>query len=237
MQLAFRYDTVVVQFEVIFRKRKSMTIIVEAPDKVIAIVPIRTGQAIILEKVQAKAPWIIKKLEYFRNVQQLHTPREFADGESFLYLGEDYQLQVEHDISLGRPEVKFKQGRLCICTPTIDKITLASALGGWYRQRAKEIIPGRVNYYQYKIPKEPNRIVIKDQKKRWGSCSSKGNLNFNWRIVMAPVAVMDYIVVHEMCHLVHLNHSKEFWNLVAEILPDYKDVQKWLKINGVRLSL
>jgi hypothetical protein len=236
MQLAFQYGAGAVHFQVIFRKRKSMTIVVEAPDKVTAIVPIRTSQAVILEKVQAKAPWIIKKLEYFKNVQPTYTAREFVDGELFLYMGEHYQLQVEQDISLGRPEVKLTKERLCVCAPTADKNTIETALEAWYRERAKEIILERVNYYQDKIPKVPNRIVIKGQKKRWGSCSSKGNLNFNWRVVMAPLAVMDYIVVHEMCHLVHLNHSKEFWNLVAQMLPDYKNRQKWFKINGVSLS-
>ncbi len=237
MQLAFQYGTVAIQFQVIFRKRKSMTILVEAPDKVTAIVPIRTSQAVIMEKVQAKASWIIKKLEYFKNFQQSHIPKEFVDGESFLYMGEDYQLQVEQDISLGRPEVKLKQGRLYVCTPTRDKKTIESALEGWYRQRAKEEIQERINYYKQKISKDFNRVLIKDQKKRWGSCSSKGNLNFNWRIVMAPLTVMDYVIIHEMCHLVHLNHSKDFWNLVAEINPDYKNQKEWLKKNGVWMSL
>ena len=237
MQLAFQYGTVTVQFQVIFRKRRSMTIMVEAPDKVTAIVPIKTSQKVILEKVEAKAPWIMKKLDYFSNVQQQYTSREFVDGESFLYLGEDYQLQVELDIYLSRPEVNLSRERLVVCTPTRDGNTIEKAIEGWYRQRAKEKIQERVNYYQHMIPKEINRVLIKDQKKRWGSCSSKDNLNFNWRIVMAPLTVLDYIVVHEMCHLINLNHSKEFWKLVSTILPDYKDRKEWLNKNGGRMSL
>jgi predicted metal-dependent hydrolase len=214
-----------------------MTIMVEAPDKVTAIVPLRTSPAVILEKVQAKAAWIIKKLEYLKNTQQSCIPRKFVDGESFLYLGEDYQLQVEQDDILGRLEVKLYSDRLGMCIPIKGEETIEKALEAWYHRKAKEKILERVGYFQDRLTKQPNRIVIKDQKKRWGSCSSKGNLNFNWRIVMAPLVIIDYIVVHEMCHLVHLNHSKEFWNLVGEILPDYKEMKKWLKINGFRLML
>ena len=82
-----------------------------------------------------------------------------------------------------------------------------------------------------------NKIYIRDQKTRWGSCSSKGNLNFNWRLIMAPLFIMDYIVVHELAHLVHPNHSRDFWKLVKKIVPDYKEKKEWLKIYGNSLSI
>jgi predicted metal-dependent hydrolase len=107
----------------------------------------------------------------------------------------------------------------------------------WYRKKAREQINERIKYYQPKVGVQPARITVKEQKKRWGSCSSRGNLNFNWRAVMAPSPVLDYIIVHELCHLKHHNHSREFWNLLASILPDYKNRREWLKKNGVRLNL
>ncbi len=236
MQLAFQYGTATVQFQVIFRKRKTMTIMVEAPDKVTAIVPLNTRPAIILEKVQARAAWIIKKLEYFKNAQP-YTPRKYVDGETFPYLGEDYQLQVEENTASSRYKWMLLSDRLGMYFPIKEAESIEEALVAWYRRQAWEKITARVKYFQNRLLIGPNRIVIKDQKTRWGSCSSKGNLNFNWRIIMAPPVIIDYIVVHEMCHLVHLNHSQEFWNLVGEILPDYKDRRKWLKINGTQLSL
>ncbi|HBQ86147.1 MAG TPA: M48 family peptidase, partial [Syntrophomonas sp.] len=90
---------------------------------------------------------------------------------------------------------------------------------------------------QPQIPIVPNRVVIKEQKTRWGSCSSKHNLNYNFKTVMAPLPVLDYIVVHEMCHLVHLNHSREFWNLVESIIPEYRQHKEWLKMNGASFYL
>ena len=87
----------------------------------------------------------------------------------------------------------------------------------------------RVEFYRKQIGKPVNSIRIKDVRSRWGSCSSKANLNFNWRLVLAPMEVLDYVVVHEMCHLKEMNHSKAFWDLVGEILPDYQKQREWLK--------
>ncbi len=107
----------------------------------------------------------------------------------------------------------------------------------WLRKTAKETILGKLDYYKKQLAVEFNEVRVKEQKTRWGSCSQKGNLNFNWRLVSAPEEVIDYVVVHELCHLVHMNHSKNFWSLVGNILPDYKQLRKWLKVNGRLLGL
>lgn len=105
------------------------------------------------------------------------------------------------------------------------------------RKRAGEIIKSRVAYYAPKVGGgvSYNRIAIKDTKTRWGSCSSKGNLNFSWRLVLAPEYVMDYVVIHELCHRVHMDHSKDFWKLVASVQPSYKISRDWLKMHGNEL--
>lgn len=103
------------------------------------------------------------------------------------------------------------------------------------QEQAGQWICQRAEHYNEELREPVNRICIKDQKSRWGSCSSKRNLNFNWRIIMAPPEVADYVVVHEMCHLRHLNHSPEFWKEVAGILPDYKERRKWLREHGSEL--
>ncbi len=103
-----------------------------------------------------------------------------------------------------------------------------------YKKQLKEIIQNRVELYAAYIPEAAriNRIVIKEQKKRWGSCSSKGNLNFNWKLIFAPPEIIDYVVVHEMCHLKYMNHSRLFWGEVEKVLPDYKERRKWLMEQG-----
>lgn len=106
------------------------------------------------------------------------------------------------------------------------------ALEKRYRDAAKDYIPKRVEYYHTFTGGDYQKITIRDQKTRWGSCSSNGTLSFSFRLMLAPPRVLDYVVVHELCHLTHMNHSKEFWNMVEDILPDYKEHRKWLKENG-----
>lgn len=106
-----------------------------------------------------------------------------------------------------------------------------------YRQAAKEYIPKRVAYYAQLLDVTYATISIRDQKTRWGSCSSKGNLSFSWRLILAPPKVLDYVVVHELCHRREMNHSPRFWALVESIIPDYKTHRKWLKENGEKLTI
>ncbi len=116
-----------------------------------------------------------------------------------------------------------------------DAATLA--LEKRYRDAAKDYIPKRVEYYHEFTGGNYDKITIRDQKSRWGSCSSNGTLSFNYRLMLAPPRVLDYVVVHELCHLTHMNHSADFWNMVASILPDYKEYRKWLKENGHTLHV
>ena len=106
-----------------------------------------------------------------------------------------------------------------------------------YRQAAKEYIPKRVAYYAELLDVTYATISIRDQKTRWGSCSSKGNLSFSWRLILAPPKVLDYVVVHELCHRKEMNHSPRFWALMESIIPDYKIHRKWLKENGEKLTI
>ncbi|MBQ8199384.1 MAG: M48 family metallopeptidase [Lachnospiraceae bacterium] len=106
-----------------------------------------------------------------------------------------------------------------------------------YRQAAKEYIPKRADYYAQLLGVTYERIRIADQKTRWGSCSSKGTLSFNWKLMLAPPKVLDYVVVHELCHLIEMNHSPRFWKQVENVIPDYKEYRKWLKENGITLQL
>lgn len=112
-----------------------------------------------------------------------------------------------------------------------------NALTQRYIVAAKEYFPKRAAYFRQFTGGTYNRITIRDQKTRWGSCSAKGTLSFNWRLMLAPPAVLDYVVVHELCHLTHMNHSKAFWALVESVCPDYRTHRRWLKEHGQELVL
>ena len=163
--------------------------------------------------------------------------REYIDGESFMYLGHDYPLQLKLNPELKKMSVRLIEGRFLVDTPVVDGAVIRGGLEAWYRFMGAEHINARLDYYQSLLDVSPNRVTIRNQKTRWGSCSSKGSLNFNWRLMMAPAEVIDYVVVHELCHLIHPNHSKNFWNQVSAILPDYRVRKDWLKKNGTRLIL
>lgn len=119
----------------------------------------------------------------------------------------------------------------------IEKDAATLALEKRYRDAAREYIPKRVEYYHTLTGGSYEKITIRDQKTRWGSCSNNGTLSFNYRLMLAPPRVLDYVVVHELCHLTHMNHSREFWDMVASILPEYKEYRKWLKENGHTLHV
>lgn len=237
MQLSFDYGNTTIHFDVSYRKRKTLAITVAAPDKVSVVAPLGLKEEIIIDRVKSKAPWIIEKLYSFKDLQYTPLKKEYVDGESFLYLGRNYSLQLMVDENIKKPMVRIYQGKLMVTTPSRDEAPIKEAILVWYKNQAARKIGERVKYYNHKISKKPGKITIKEQQTRWGSCSSKGNLNFNWKTIMAPSPVLDYIVVHELCHLVHLNHSKDFWNLIASILPDYRERREWLKKNGFRLDL
>ena len=106
-----------------------------------------------------------------------------------------------------------------------------------YRNMARNLFTTRVDYYQRLTGGNYTKITIRDQKSRWGSCSSRGTLSFNYRLIFAPPGVLDYVVVHELCHLTHMNHSKDFWNMVESVMPEYRQYKAWLRNHGQELTL
>lgn len=163
--------------------------------------------------------------------------REFVSGESFMYLGRNYSLQILVDDYIKKPEVKLYQSKFYVTLSKKDDETIHKAMEEWYRKKTKEKVEERIKYYQRYFSINPSAVKVKEQQKRWGSCTVKNELLFNWRCVMARAHALDYIIVHEMCHMYHKDHSKEFWELLNNIMPDYESRKEWLKNYGVRMDL
>jgi len=237
MELSIQYENQKIEFDLEYRNRKTLAIHVKPVNKVLVLSPNGIPEHIIKEKVKSKGKWILKKLLDFKEAGYIPLNREFADGEVFMYFGRNYLLQLFLNSSLKNLKVKLSDGILVVYTPTKDPVKLKKLLEKWYRKEAEKVILERIEYYKLKFTVKPVKIRIKEQKKRWGSCSSRGNIYFNWRVIMAPPLVIDYIIVHEMSHLIHRNHSSKFWKHVESILPDYKVREKWLRNHGIRMNL
>ena len=164
--------------------------------------------------------------------------REFKENEIFLYLGNQYKLKVTKD---KHEEVYIEDDKIIVKVKNTEKEHIQSILKWWYKRESEIIISKRIDYLKKnnEIMKSlsPNIVKVKEQKKRWGSCTSEKSIYINSKISMARISSIDYILVHEFSHLVHMNHSKGFYNLVKKIMPNYIEEEKWLKENSYRVKL
>ena len=234
-RLIVKYHEQEISFDIEYRNRRTMAIHIEPPDRVSVYAPMGIPEDIIKERVRLKGRWILNKLIQLKDMVPENPNIVFADGQSFLFLGKKYPLKILKN-GRKRPKVFFSDDKFYLELDESDHIKMRKAMGKWYRNKADRIIDDRVGIYIDIIGRAPQDIKVKEQKKRWGSCTAKGKLYFNWRIIMAPPAIIDYVVVHEMCHLIHLNHSKYFWQEVGSVLPDYKKRRKWLRANSLKLD-
>ncbi|MFZ5643580.1 MAG: M48 family metallopeptidase [Bacillota bacterium] len=184
--------------------------------------------------LKSRESWIKANLDLFEGMQKKKKELGLKNARKALFLGQEYNI-----ISIIKPgsdsKVRIFEDRLLVNVSDDSYESLQSALEKWYRVQARRIFTERVELINKELNYQINRIYIRSQKTRWGSCSRLGNISFNWRMVMAPMEVVDYLVAHELCHLKEMNHSGDFWKLVKRICPDYKDRRKWLKENGFLL--
>lgn len=170
-------------------------------------------------------------------MQEMNNIRKLSlqNGDTLSFLGEKRILEVVRE-ERKNGKVKCVMGRMIMRLPyDANYAYRLQVLEKWYRREAKLLLQEKAEEFAKLLNVSFTAIYIKDQKSCWGSCSGKGNLNFNWRIVMAPEPVCDYIVIHELCHLIHMNHSESFWALVERMCPPYKQYKKWLKENAYSL--
>ncbi|MBB6696799.1 M48 family metallopeptidase [Clostridium algidicarnis] len=237
MKESFIYKDEKIEYKIIYSKRKTMEISIEPPDKITVRAPIRLPKYNIVERLTEKGDWILKHLNNFKIIDYKPINREFINGETLLYLGREYNLIVYGDYLRKKSVVYIEAENIVVRLKEKDKDNIERALELWYRKEALNYILDSIEKYEKILNRKPKDIVVKEQKKRWGSCTYDNRLLFNWRCVMARPQSIDYVILHEMCHIVHKNHSKNFWNLVESIMPSYKEEKQWLKINGHKLTL
>lgn len=188
--------------------------------------------------VISKSRWIHHRFEERKKTAAALQAKKYAHGYEFLFLGQSYPLHMElHPIA--KPQFTFQDNRWVLATPEpLAENAVKEYVLAWYRQEAGEIFASRIFHYSRLMGQAPLKITVKTQKRLWGSCNPKGqSINLNWLLAMAPLAVIDYVIVHELSHLKIPNHSKRFWNYVQEFSPDYQSHHQWLKTNHHRMLL
>lgn len=243
--ISFLYKEESIDVKVVYRKRKNISIRI-IPKNTIEIISPRSVSISFLKKViEEKSSWIMKTLDKYENMDERFKDRKYVNGEIFYYLGKEYELKIIKDKNIENNKnychIDIEEKNLIITTNNNDSEYIKNELKKWYKIESEKIVIERLEVLKKEKPMmnklTPNIIKIKEQKKRWGSCTSRKTIYINSKISMARVDAIDYILVHEFCHLIHMNHSKDFYNLVEKILPSFRESEKWLKENSYKLTL
>jgi predicted metal-dependent hydrolase len=184
--------------------------------------------------LETKGRWILDKLAKHGEVQPPYTNKAIKNGDFVSYHGLDLEVVIRQNHQ-NTNNVKLEQHRLVVSLRSTTS-RLNMVLEQWYRMQAAKLIKARADKLSARLGLTYHRVTIRGQKTRWGSCSHKGNLSFNWKLIMAPQPVIDYIIIHELAHLKEMNHSKRFWELVAEHSPRWREHKQWLKDHETELA-
>jgi predicted metal-dependent hydrolase len=208
--------------------RRKVTITVERDRSVVVHAPADVSEEKLHQIVESKRFWIFEKLHHEQKYRPLpHPPgKELVTGESAMYLGRSYKIEV---VETGQSDIRFANKFI---VPRSHASRRKAVLRNWYIARAKEKILPRVSLYAKRLGVEFKRARIVDNRYRWGSCTVRDNVNFNWRLIKAPMFVIDYVVIHELAHLIEANHTPQFWSVVSAQTPSMERARTWLRENG-----
>ncbi len=212
--------------------RKTLSIYIERDGQISVLAPQDFTSQQIDEVLEQKRGWIYKSLAEWEDLNATRVKREYVNGEGFLYMGRNYRLQI---VEQQKKPLILKNGYFVLRSKSVAKAD--EVFKEFYRQKGNKKLKERVVYYQDKLGVKASEVRVLELKNRWASCSDKGNLNFHWKCMMAPLTVLDYVVVHELVHLIHKNHTTAFWNEIDKLIPDYQERKQWLKVNGAGMGL
>ncbi len=176
------------------------------------------------------AAWVLEKKHKYDEYREQIPERDFAPGETFPYLGDQHEIIVEQ-----RPASQVAENELRLAKHHVEQTSVQRALETLYRRKAREYFEEQADHFAEEMDVDYDKIEIRNQRTKWGSCSTAGTLGLNWRLMMAPPEVVDYIVIHELAHLREQNHTEEFWSVVAEFDPKYQKHAEWLEQNSTQL--
>lgn len=226
-----------ISYQVIRSRRSTADIIIERDGSVLVRAPDWADDDQIAKIVASKNYWIYQGLAEWRDLNATRVLREYRNGEGFLYLGRAYRLLL---VSEQAEPLQLRNGRFTLRRALVDQGGVAAARAAFrdfYVAKGLERLRTRVGYYAPKVGVAPAGVQVKELGHRWASCSSAGKLSFHWKCMMAPQTIIDYIVVHELCHFHHRDHTDAFWNEVDKVMPDFRERKEWLRRNGAGLDV
>lgn len=230
-------------YEIVYSKKRRKAAIVVRPDLSVEFrAPHGLSREAIREIVQKKAGWVWKKLDWFEANRLPSPEKRYTDGEKYLYLGREYPLKVLPVDGIKKSFASFSESELTVLIPKVAQEELKPALvkkaiWNFYSDCAGLEVDRFLKAYSEKLKIDPPAFKVKHQKRRWGSCSADNVLRINFQLMMAPPEQLEYVVVHELCHVKEKNHSARFWKLVGELMPEYEVHRKSLKKDGWRYVL
>lgn len=236
-----RIDNTLITYEERHSTRAKNLSITVAKGRVRVTIPVGATVEQVLRFAEAKKQWVFKHVKNYNSISAQMITKEYVAGEKFPYMGQELLLrtssqpgkfttiQLESDVVWVLISEDIPKGQW----PEVIKKSLLYT----YQKQAKKVFKEKLDHYAKIMGLQYNQMRIKQQRTKWGSCSRKGNINLNWKVLMAPTEVIDYLIVHELAHLKHMNHSKEYWRFVESFMPGYKKSQKWLKENGEKLVI
>jgi len=211
--------------QIIRSKRKTLSISINENAELIVRAPNRISDQKIQDFINEKENWITRN----QSVVKARDEDTAKEKNMLLYLGTLFPLKTDNETK----KIYFNGEEFLAGLQNKEKTN--KSLKTWYKNKFKEVAVPRLFYFAEKHNLQVNQVRIKEQKTLWGSCSSRNNINLNFLLIMAPLKVIDYVIIHELAHTIHKNHSVNFWNAVEEIMPNYKEAKRWLKENGYRL--
>ena len=213
------------------KKQKTISIRIRENEEISIVCPFRVAYDYLEKVIMDKKEWIEKTLIKIKDAVEEKKVIEESVREKYMFLGKEYEGEfikerraVDYEIEDNKVLFysKLKENK-----STVKK---------WYKKCAEEILKKRTDYYSEIIGEKPCEVKLKTLNRSWGICSSNKNITFNWKLVMAPIDVIDYVVIHELCHLKHHNHSKDFWKEVIKYMPNFKEKKEWLRENGIKME-
>lgn len=215
------------------RARRTVAIRVKPDGSVLVAAPMLVPHLFVKGFLRDQAGWVHRKRAEMLGAQQQFETRSYTEGSTISYLGREYRLAFA-----GRSRLDEHAGVLHLgLRGEPDREKVIAALTRWYKQQARLVLTGRMAMLAEQLGRSPALVGIKSYRSRWGSCHADGRIYFSWRLIMAPLDVIDYVAAHELCHLLHPNHSAAFWHEVEQLFPAFREQRVWLKRQGRLLDL